>query len=515
MILDARSLPENTVIQTEVCIVGAGAAGITLAREFAGQPFRVCLLESGGLTFDSETQSLYKGKIVGHAYSPLDAVRLRFFGGSTNHWTGWCRPLDTIDFESREGIPYSGWPFERVHIDPYYERAHTICQLGPYSYDAAVWESEETPRFPHAASRVVATLYQKSPPTRFGQVYRDEIQRADNINTYLYANVVDIETTPDASTVTRLRVACLEGNKLWVAAKLFILAAGGIENARLLLLANQVHTVGLGNQHDLVGRFFHEHLYLQTGLILPMVQHLPIPPATDSTVHGQRVRRVMMLTADTLRRERLLNFSAALMSVPTEGISSLKFIFQELRHGEIPDDFAQHLGNVITNIHQVASAAYRKILGRPAYQLYTLFNRMEQAPNPDSRVMLTTERDQLGKPRVQLDWRLSVVDKQSIIRAHEILGEELGRADLGRLQVTLDETADWPQLLNDSHHMGTTRMHTDPKQGVVDANCKVHGMSDLFIAGCSVFPTGGFSNPTLTIVALAVRLADHVKRLLQ
>jgi choline dehydrogenase-like flavoprotein len=346
-------------------------------------------------------------------------------------------------------------------------------------------------------------------------VYRDEIQHADNISTYLYANVVDIETTPDASTVTRLRVACLEGNKLWVAAKLFILAAGGIENARLLLLANQVHAAGLGNQYDLVGRFFHEHLYLQAGLVLPAVPHLPIPPTTDSTVRGRRVRRVVMLTADTLRRERLLNFSAALMSVPAEGISSLKFIFQELRHGEIPDDFAQHLGNVITNIDQVASAAYRKILGRPAYQLYTLFNRMEQAPNPDSRVMLTTERDQLGKLRVQLDWQLSVVDKQSIIRAHEILGEELGRADLGRLQVTLDETADWPPLLNDSHHMGTTRMHTDPKQGVVDANCKVHGMSDLFIAGCSVFPTGGFSNPTLTIVALAVRLADHVKRLLQ
>jgi choline dehydrogenase-like flavoprotein len=514
MLIDARSLPENTAIHTDVCIVGAGAAGITLAREFAGQPFRVCLLESGGLEFDGKTQSLYKGKIVGHPYSPLDAVRLRFFGGSTNHWTGWCRPLDAIDFETREGIPYSGWPFARSHLDPYYERAHTICQLGPYSYDAAAWEPKEALRFPHADSRIVPTVYHKSPPTRFGQVYRDEIQRADNITTYLHANVIDIETTRDASTVTRLRVACLAGNKFWVTAKLFILAAGGIENARLLLLANTVHTAGLGNQHDLVGRFFTEHLYLQAGLILSAAIRLPIPPSMDSEVHGRRVRRVVRLTAETLRRERLLNFSAALVSTPTKGIASLRLIVQELRRGEIPDDFARHLSNVITHIDEVASATYRRMRGYPPYQLYTLFNRTEQAPNPDSRVMLTTEHDQLGKPRVQLDWRLSTLDKHSIIRAHEILGEELGRADFGRLKVTLDAASDWPQLLNDSHHMGTTRMHIDPTQGVVDANCKVHGLSDLFIAGCSVFPTGGFSNPTLTIVALAVRLADHVKRLL-
>lgn len=159
MFIDARSIPQNQVIETEVCIVGAGAAGITLAREFIGQRFRVCLLESGGLRFDENIQSLYKGEIVGLPYTPLEAARVRYFGGTTNHWSGWCWPLDEIDFESRDWVPYSGWPFDKSHLNQFYQRAQPICQLGPYAYDASFWENEHMRRLPFKGENVVTKTF--------------------------------------------------------------------------------------------------------------------------------------------------------------------------------------------------------------------------------------------------------------------------------------------------------------------------------------------------------------------
>ena len=524
MFIDARTLTENTIIETEVCIVGAGAAGITLAREFIGQPFRVCLLESGGLEFDEDTQSLYEGENVGLPYA-LGAERLRYFGGTTNHWGGYCRPLDEIDFEPRDWIPHSGWPFGKSHLVPFYERAQSICQLGPFVYDVEAWETKNTPRLPFTGDRVITKIFQLSPPTRYGKVYRDEIAGAGNISTYLYANVVDIETNSNAQSVTRLRVTTLEGNKFLVSAKLFILAAGGIENPRLLLLSNKVQSDGLGNQHDLVGRFFMQHQELETSQFLPSNPDIPAelysPHMVDKEPVRGRIMAILTLSADTMRREKLVNFTSELQpvwQVKSKGVASFLHLRKAIRRGDVPDDFWQHLRNVIADIDDIAIAAYRKFFGIPIegrpMVLLRLVNASETAPNPDSRVTLSTERDRLGKNRVRLDWRLSAIDRRSIRRGYEIIGQEVGRAGLGRLKMTLDDDDSAWDFWGQAHHMGTTRMHVDPKKGVVNENCQVHGISNLFIAGSSVFPTSSSATPTLTIVALAVRLADQVKNLL-
>jgi choline dehydrogenase-like flavoprotein len=448
-------------------------------------------------------------------------ARLRYFGGSTNHWEGWCRPLDEIDFETREYIAYSGWPFDKSHLDPFYERAQAICQLGPFAYDADAWKLDNSPPLPFIGDCVITTIYQFSPPTRFGEVYRDEITRAANITTFLYANVVDIETTETSQTVTRLRVACLDGNKFWVTAKLFILAAGGIENPRLLLLSNKVQSAGLGNQHDLVGRFFMEHPHLVSGLFLPShrASSTDFYSRIQNTEKNVLVLGVLTLSTKTLRREQLTNFSVVLIqpwswSQVSRGVTSFKRLLSELRRRSVPEHYVKHLKNVIVELDDVAIALYKG--ERPPATWLTLENRSEQVPDPGSRVTLTAERDRLGKNRVRLDWRLSPIDKRSIRRGHEIIGKELGRAGLGRLRVVVDDNdAVWDStMIGGCHHMGTTRMHVNPQQGVVDANCQVHGMSNLFIAGSSVFPTSGYANPTLTIVALAIRLADHVKRIM-
>jgi choline dehydrogenase-like flavoprotein len=502
MFIDARTLPEGTTVQADVCIVGAGAAGIALARELRGGPFRVCLLESGNLEFNDETQSLYKGELAGQLYMPLTTARQRFFGGTTNHWGGWCQPLDDIDFEARDWVPHSGWPFGKSHLRPFYERAQAILEIGPFAYDSEDWDAGSARHLPFRDGRVITRMVQFSPPTRFGQVYRDAIGGTDTISTYLNANVTEIETNGDGRLATRLHVACLQGNRFSVSARIFILAAGGIENARLLLMSNKVQKAGLGNHHDLVGRYFMDHAGLKGGTILLA------DPNTSTALYVHRVRGFhkkspptqrkeqslmgeLMLTPTAMRAERLANFSAVLES--TSSLESAK-----------GDGFLTPLYDVIKNVN-------RRFFKPPLI----MRNIIEPIPNPESRVSLIDERDRLGQNLVRLDWRLSSQDKHTIKRSQEIIGAELGRAGLGRLMV-FDEAV-WPASLERglAHHMGTTRMHIDPIKGVVNENCRVHGIANLFVAGSSVFPTYGYAPPTLTIIALALRLADHVRTLLK
>ena len=287
MFIDANTLDSGAVIQADICIIGAGAAGISLAREFIGSSLRVCILESGGFEYDDDTQTLFEGENIGFPYYDLKSLRLRFFGGTTNHWAGACRPLDAIDFEKRDWVPHSGWPFSKTELDPYYEKAHVLCELGPYDYDPGTWESDESPRLPINDERVNTAMFQISPPTRFGSVYRAELKNAQNITTYLNANVIDIETSQQGDRVQRVAVTTHDQSvSFTVNAKQIVLATGAIENARVLLACNKQVAAGLGNQHDLVGRYFMEHLSLPGAIYLP---------SSDTTSMGlYKSRSVMM-----------------------------------------------------------------------------------------------------------------------------------------------------------------------------------------------------------------------------
>jgi len=525
LIINSKELPQNHLIKSDVCIIGAGAAGITLARECRGQNFQVSLLESGGLEYEEHTQSLYKGENSGHPYYDLDSVRLRYFGGTTNHWMGACRPLDEIDFESRDGFPYSGWPFTRAHLLPYYNRAQKICQLSSFEdYEEEAWDSPQHFRGLSFLTPPLQTIvYQRSPPTRFGQVYREDLESAKNITTYIWANILEIKTDEFANNVTELRAGTLRGNRFSVSAKIFILATGGIENARLLLLSNSVNKVGLGNQHDLVGRFFMEHPEYPSGTLLLTAPQAEMEAYRNVKKNNVRFLRAMTLNAETLQGEKLSNFSIEFRALEDEsetdsiGIESFKEIYRTFQKGKIPGDFWTHITNVMRDIDDVAAHAYGKVFQSSSIPTrYRLFSRTEQVPNPESRVVLTEKRDEFGLPRVQLNWQLDVNDKHRMRRAHEIIGKVIGSSGIGRLRVELiDDEKTWPSPLQGGYHnMGTTRMHENPKKGVTDANCKVHGISNLFIAGSSVFPTSGYANPTLTIVPMTLRLGDHIKNLM-
>jgi choline dehydrogenase-like flavoprotein len=494
MIIDARSIEDGAEIDCDVCIVGAGPAGITVARELDESGVRVCMLESGGPSPEPRTQELNDGESVGGRYKASgveagDTVgfsRVRVLGGTTNHWGGWCRPLDPIDFDERPGVPDSGWPIRRDELEPHYARAQAVCRLGPASYDAAHWARRSGARLLPVARPVVSEVYQLSAPRRFGDIYRGALMRSRRIRVLLHANVVNIAADADAGRIERVRAATLTGTRFEVRARRFVLAAGGIENARLLLASNDVRPGGIGNGHDLVGRYFADHPHTLIGHVAgplaPQLAFYRFHPVAGTTVRGA------LTTAEGfVRSEGLLRFSLTI---------------EKLRPEPLPP-----LTDGVLDLLRATGGTDRELDT-------ALYMRAEMAPNRDSRVTLSDkDRDALGMPRVRVDWRLGDLDIASIKRSLDAVAQAFGRGGVGRVYRTFAHDDSLSEaLIGGSHHMGTTRMHGDPRRGVVDADCRVHGISNLFVAGSSVFPTVGFSNPTLTIVALALRLAERLGR---
>jgi choline dehydrogenase-like flavoprotein len=512
MFIDARELPSDRTLETDICIVGAGPAGITLAREFVGTPVGVCLVESGGFEADAETDALYAGKAVGLQYF-LRGTRLRYFGGTSNHWGGWCRPLNAADFPPRPWVPYSGWPIAAADLKPYYERAHVTCRLGPFDYDPDSWTTEAASALAVASTDIDTAIWHYS-TVRFGQAYRAELQQSQNVTVLLYANATNVVANDAVRTVERIRIACLNGTRFDIRAKAFVLACGGIENARLLLHSDKQIPAGLGNARGVVGRFFQEHplLFVNEFVFLdPVVgpgiysdwsrPSLPVRAWQRGlrmlgldVSYPPRVRRGFSISEEAQRRDRLLNWSGTL----------------EIEDSKAPSEFAEDIAAVARALEtgSVHEGAQTKRV--------RLFIRAEQAPNPASRVTLDQDRDALGMRKVVLDWRLGDLDRRSIREGARLLARAVGTSGLGRLRLIpslADDDSVWNGWLGGSHHMGTTRANDSPREGVVDRDCRVHGLENLFIAGSSVFPTSGFANPTLTIVALAHRLADHIKSL--
>lgn len=505
---DARTLDDGSLIEGDICIVGAGAAGISMALEWIDAGHHVILLEGGGFEYSLDMQALYAGKSTGDPYNvPLEVARLHYFGGTTNHWAGWCSPMEPLNFEKRDWVPYSGWPFDKKHLDPYYARAHVHLELGPYEYDPSFYEAnrEGYKQLPFNDELVWTKMWQFSPPTRMGTRYREDIVNAENIHLYTYANVSEIEANETVREVTGLKAQTIDGKTHHVKARYYVLACGAIQNARVLLASNNQAPAGIGNDNDLVGRFFMEHIEMGSAQliteepsVLPMYQFSVGPTTRPPT--GE-----LALSEKVQRDQGILNSTASLRggTFPEEMSSFFKRFAEMQAEKQSPEERRER-----------RNSSWRVPEG--ARQDFRLQTRAEQAPNPDSRVVLSNEKDALGMPFADLHWKLTELDQRSIRVFFEIVAREFGRTGVGRLQL-LDwlidgDDSEWPHFLSGGfHHMGTTRMHDDPKQGVIDANARVHGVENLFVAGASTFPTSGAPNPTLTLVAQSIRLSDHLK----
>lgn len=498
-------------VETDVCVIGAGAAGISVALELIGAPFDVALVEAGGLELDPDYQELYRSEQIGLRTDALQHNRWRVFGGTTGHWGGWCRPLDPIDFERRSWVPHSGWPFGFSELKTAYSRAAEICEVDDV-YDAeAVTEPADHARGLYLRDDAFENIvFQVSPPTRFGTRYRPALEAAKNVDVYLHSSAVDFVLDEHGGRVVAAKIKTLKGGGYLVRARRFVLAAGAVENARLLLHADGVHRTGLGNTRDRVGRCFMQHVQIRE---LRWIADSPdarerFGRGTSKPTTGLAAR----YTQEVQRRHGMLNHHLLLAgfsdSVPESILDWAKKTYRA-RRDQSPVDRA---------VESLLLDLGREPAPNDTRHVYAaaVMERPEQSPNPASRITLSEERDALGVRRVVMDWRLTELDLHTLRTGHRLLAQSLGRRDWGRLKGWPDgfdlTAGDAGPLHGGHHHLGTTRMHASPSEGVVDPSCRLHGVDNLYLAGASTFPTSGYANPTLTIVAMSVRLARELRR---
>jgi len=461
----------------DVAVIGAGAAGITVARHLSAAGMNVALIEGGDLDATPESQILYDGEVTGHPY-PLTGSRLRFFGGTTNHWHGWCRPLDPLTFQPRPEIDYPGWELPHTALDPYLAPALDILDIPTDT----TWEppAADGTRFTGELGRCDfdEVYWRWSAPTRFKGKYLEDVQNDPNITLLVNQSLVDLDYALSGlvGAVTLRHTETREDRTL--TARRYVLACGGIENARLLLHINRTHGIALGG--EAVGRHFMEHPHIigagELMMMLPDYEHVAVRYNT----------RTFRMTPEAQLREGLLACSIRLV----ESERQIEETFEEMRFDlrrttTLPDD---------------------------GWRLFRLDLVAEQEPFGNSSVTLSDELDALGVPKPVLYWELTDRDYHSMRRTARLFGEFAARSGVARCRFdpwVFDESMRFdPDFGN--HHIGTTRMASRSADGAVDLDCRLHGTDNVYVAGSSVFSTGGYANPTLALVQLALRLADHL-----
>jgi len=510
---DARRLASGSTLEADVCIVGSGPAGITLARELRAGGMEVLVLESGASRHDGWSQGLNEGELRGGLYAGLRETRHRQIGGAPNIWNtpvlgatgGKYVPLDPWDFTTKAGSALSGWPFDFAHLEPFYRRAQEVCGLGPFQYGGDTWAGPERP-VPALEGGLEIRVYQFGLGRLFTRTYVEELSGQSGFHLWHHATACRFETNGDSERVHSLEFAGRPGQHLRVRARSFVLAAGGIENARLLLLSGlpggssgEPAEEGVEDGAKWVGRCFMEHprdfsmtltpysprLYAESAFFDPH-------QASDGTVVGGRIG----LSGAAVQAGRLPNASVTLLPKIRERSSLV--------------DWAARLWLCP---HSAGRRGFRGGYGwsrmkTPGRWLdgFRLVLNTEQRPDPENHVFLSKRLDPFGLPRAGLHWRWTEAEQRDLDRLKETVAGGLERSGMGRVHLQKGVPPD----PNACHHAGTTRMSESAEGGVVDPDCRVHGMENLYVVGGSVFPTAGYANPTLTVVALAIRLAGHL-----
>lgn len=504
------------LLDTDVCIVGSGPAGMTVALELERRGVDCILLESGGRHVEAPRQALNATTQVGVSTDATDSNRIRALGGTSALWGGMCRRLDAEDFERRPWVPDSGWPIALGDLLPYYQRAHEILGLPPPDYELR----KNDPLALSGPDFQNVVFFFDREPLRFGPRFGPHLEKSEKISLYLDATVQSIDTDDAGQRVTSVRVATLDQKRFQVRARRYVIAVGAIETARLLLSSDGTQKHGLGNQRDLVGRYFHQHAVFT----VPRLFAFDFDARSRLRRESDRVY-VTALRPETAREQGLLSFHVLLVgtglakaearaAVLGRGLAAQARIWWQRRMHDYkqPHDDAA-IGRYVGRLEHQLTA--EKTRSDPELANFSDIEvRPEQAPNPDSRITLGTERDALGMRRAIMDWRLCRLDEDSLQRGLKLLARSVALNGIGRLKAKPDELVIPPfqrGYLHGGHHMyGTARMSESDQKGVVDANCRVHGVSNLYITGGAVFPTTGYANPTLSVVALAARMADHL-----
>jgi choline dehydrogenase-like flavoprotein len=520
MIVDLNEAHEFGSLMVDLCIVGSGAAGLAIASEMANSSLTVAIAESGGLDFEPPTQALYDVDISGLPHPGSTQGRFRVCGGSTTMWGGQALPLMPLDFERREWIPHSGWPISYDELQPFYQRAFRFLLVDGMNFDTDLFSHLGTGPPAFDESQLWYHFSKWSPKPSVREHHLPALRQSRNCTLLLHANVTEIVLDPATQQVVRVKVQSLSGRRATIKARTYVLAVGGIETARLLLANRKQRPNGIGNDNDLVGRFFQDHPSAIIGSL-----NAPSPARAQrllNVFHKRGLKYSVRCTATPQwqKQHQTLNVSMGTTFVQEDPtLQNAKDIYTALRQRRLGQDFAGKLVRTIFHPSAAISPAYHflvhgKSFSPGARMLIGL--TCEQQPNPESRILLSDKLDALGIPRSNVRWKLTDLTLHTMRKFAATLREQFRQAGIGEIELEpwlLEDSPEWTSHINDQyHHIGTTRMNDSPRAGVVDRNCQVHGLPNLFIASSAVFPTSGHSNPTLTIIALCMRLADRLKR---
>lgn len=546
-------------LQTDIVIVGAGPAGLAIASEFLDGSRNVVVLESGGEERSSEFDELNQFVNKGHSRAPSDEMRCRMLGGTSALWTGRCGFLNEIDLEERSWLPHTGWPFDLDTLLPYYQRAGRILGIvgSPVPDQAAqeLWQSFDAPAWygedfkpmvwqfstsksdsvdivrqfaaeDQASGGNVGALQHSGAPVavNVAKHLRQPIENSKNVRVFTHSTVSEVEVSAEGQ-VTGVKVLTPEKKSFSIAARCVVVACGGLENPRLLLDSRSTVPHGLGNDHDQVGRYLTDHPYVLVGTFDGDAGR-EIRRRMGSRWHPSEDRKFvyslgLRLSEQAQRREELLNACVSIVEYGKRG-NALRSLLDATKSAKQEKSLKSlvEVGKELAHPIDIAQAAYdrfwmrRPPLNNPSETIVSCI--FEQELNPDSRITLSEKKNWLGQSIAEIDWRISKREYDTT----QFVAKAFYR-ELDRLGLPSPRQPDWMSsgfddwkapLIDQAHPSCTTRMSNDPTSGVVDENCKVHGVDGLYVAGSSVFATNGMINPTQTIVALSIRLADHLKK---
>ena len=534
----------------DVCIVGAGPAGLAVAEALAGSRHRICVLEAGPA--DGSPQETAGVELLAENPYPGAAVRnsrAAMVGGTAGLWSfrlagsgddadaamAGCRylPLDPLDLTARPDIGTPGWPLTRAELDPWYEAAQRLCQLGPFDYDVANWGEPGGCRpLPLDDTGVVSSMFQFGPATAFTRDARERLEVAPNVELRTRTQASWLELDAGGGHVVGVRIVDAEGAEEVLPCAAVVLAGGTVENVRLMLDTGRHHRTTPGNRYGLVGRYFMEHPLVRGGLLVTppaagLIRRLDLY-ATRRT-RATWVSAKLTLTEQVLRDEGLAGCSALLIprhrSFGGRGAQALARLRSPSGRRLGKGAQAKLAMTVLTDARSVIGAVRavrgtqpnldRAMWAGPNADLdlsvFEVVHQTEQTPQADNRLELTATRDDYGRSRMAMAWRWSEADQDRVRRARDRFADAFETAGLGTF-VQRDWDNGRPRMIGGTHHhLGGLRMATTPEEGVVDADCQVHGTDNLFVAGSAVFPSGGYANPTLTVVALALRLGTRLR----
>jgi choline dehydrogenase-like flavoprotein len=546
MLIDETRIKHGDVIETDVCIIGAGPAGITMAREFIGTPVHVAVIESGRFDYDEQIQRLADGD-VDSCYFDTNAVadgRRRQFGGTSNLWIYTTEPDDgrryarslppePIDLEARAGHPDTGWPMAFEELGPFFERAQMVWNSGRFDYQVHTWAGDNAQPIESPGGPVTTRICQHGPSDVFYLRYRDELLGADNIDMRLNCTALEFDTDHGGERARVVRIVTGDGKIFSIAAKTFVTACGGVENVQLLLSSDFARPGHAGNQHDNLGRYMTSHPEFRMGTAVPThPDRFNELALYDVRWVGRHMVSAFLTLADVVKRsEGLLNMSVGLIprgaGFGSEAHRAMASFSAARRRGEPQHGLADKMRSVLRSPRNAAEALLQREsryyeewrggwsghLDSHSFEAVELWAAPEQTAMRQNRIRLGDKRDRLGRNRIALDYQWSKDDRDNIQRSIDIFSGLVDDVGLGRFNAWNQfEGPVRPRQEGFHHPMGGTRMHVDPRLGVVDANCLMHGLENVYVAGSSVFPSGlGYANPTLTLLALSLRLADHLK----